>query len=72
MGMQSFRGAGGIGAYVSHVPADDDAQILAEYEHSLVAHATLTDRERRVERVLVGIAAVFRIGVGALVAVWLV
>ena len=72
MGMQSFRGAGGLGVYVSHVAKDDDAQILAEYEHSLLAQDTLAPSERRVERVLVGVATVLWIGIGALIAVWLV
>src|SRR5215471_15018576 len=72
MGMQSFRGAGGLGAYVSHVSHDDDAKYLDEFEHSRLAHDTLSDSERRVERTLVAIATVLWVGVGVLVAVWLV
>jgi hypothetical protein len=46
--------------------------LLGEYEHTPLVQDTLTERERRLERVLVGVAAVVWIGVGALVAVWLV
>jgi len=71
MGMQSFRGAGGIGAYVSHA-GNDDAQILSEYECTALKLDALTNSERRVERVLVAIATVLWTGIGALVVVWLV
>ena len=71
MGMQSFRGAGGLGAYVSP-PSNHNADALGEYEHSSLAQDTLTEGERRLERLLVGVATVLWIGIGALAAVWLV
>jgi len=71
MGMQSFRGAGGGGEYVSP-HGSDDLQLVAEYEHTTLVQDTLTESERRLERVLVGVAAVVWIGIGALAAVWLV
>jgi len=71
MGMQSFRGAGGGGAYFTSLESNN-ADALGEYEHTRLAPDTLTDREQRLERVLVGVATVFWIGVGALVAAWLV
>ena len=71
MGMQSFRGAGGGGAYFTSLePNTVDA--FGEYERMQFAQDVLTDRERRVERVLVGVATVLWIGIGALVVVWLV
>ena len=71
MAMQSFRGAGGLGAYVTpHVENEVDS--LGEYERTPLAQDVLTASEQRLERVLVGIATVVWIGIGALVAVWLV
>ena len=43
MGMQSFRGAGGQGAYVS-LPGDHPADALGEHEHTPLAGETLTAR----------------------------
>jgi hypothetical protein len=71
MGMQSLRGAGGGGAYVSP-HGSNDLNLLGEYEHTPLAQDTLTASERRLERVLAGVAAVVWIGIGALAAVWLV
>jgi hypothetical protein len=71
MAMQTFRGAGGLGVYVAPHP-ENDADSLGEYEHTPLAQDTLTASEQRLERVLVGVAAVLWIGIGTLVAVWLV
>jgi len=70
MGLQSFRGAGGGGAYFTSIGNDVDA--LGEHEHAPPVQDTLSDSERRLERVLVGVATLVWIGVGAAVAVWLV
>jgi hypothetical protein len=69
--MQSFRGAGGLGAYVTP-HAENDLDSLGEYEQTPLTQDTLTASERRLERLLIGVAAVVWIGVGALVAAWLV
>jgi hypothetical protein len=72
MGMQSFRGAGGLGAYVSP-PSNGKGDALGEHEHTPpLAQNRLTEGERRFERLIVGVATVLWIGIGALVAVWLV
>ncbi len=70
MGMQSFRGAGGGGAFSTPLPRID-ADPCGEYELAPLAQDVLTEREARVERVLVGVAAAVWIGIGALVATWL-
>jgi hypothetical protein len=69
--MQSFRGAGGGGAYFTPL-GGNDVDALGECEHRPLVQDTLSDSERRLERVLVGVATVVWIGIGALVAVWLV
>jgi hypothetical protein len=71
MGMQSFRGAGGLGAYVSP-PSNGKAEALGEHEHTPLVQDILTEGERRFERLIVGVATVLWIGIGALAAVWLV
>jgi hypothetical protein len=71
MGMQSFRGAGGVGAFSTPVTRVEPAA-FGEYELALLAQQALTEQELRVERVLVGVATAVWIGVGALVVAWVV
>ena len=71
MGMQSFRGAGGVGAFSTPV-ARIDSDSLGEYELAPVAQDVLTKEEQRVERLLVGVATAVWIGIGALVVAWMV
>jgi hypothetical protein len=71
MGMQSFRGAGGGGAF-STPTLRTDADPFGEYELAPLAQDVLTEREQRVERLLVGVATAVWIGVGALVVTWMV
>jgi len=71
MAMQSFRGAGGVGAFSTPV-ARMDADPLGEYELAPLAQDVLTEREQRVERVLVGVATAVWIGISALVVAWIV
>jgi hypothetical protein len=71
MGMQSFRGAGGGGAF-STPALRIDADPFGEYELAPLAQDVLTEREQRVERLLVGVATAVWIGVGALVVTWMV
>ncbi len=71
MGTQSFRGAGGVGAFsmpIARIGSDP----YGEYELAPLAQDVLTEREQRVERVLVGVAAAVWIGIGALVVAWVV
>jgi hypothetical protein len=71
MGMQSFRGAGGGGAFSTPV-ARFDSDPFGEFELAPLAQDVLTERELRVERMLVGVAAAVWIGIGALLVVWVV
>lgn len=71
MGMQSFRGAGGGGAFSTPVPRFD-SDPFGEFELAPLAQDVLTERELRVERMLVGVAAAVWIGIGALLVVWMV
>jgi len=71
MGMQSFRGAGGGGAFSTPL-AKIDSDSFGEYELAPLAQDVLTEQEQRVERVLVGVAAAVWIGIGALVVAWMV
>jgi len=71
MGMQSFRGAGGGGAFSTPI-ARFDSDSFGEYEPAPLAKDVLTVQEQRVERVLVGVATALWIGVGALVVAWMV
>ena len=71
MGMQSFRGAGGVGAFSTPVTRID-AEPFGEYEVAPLAQQVLTEREKRVERVLAGVATAVWIGIGALVVAWMV
>ena len=71
MGTQSFRGAGGGGAFFTSV-GGSDIDVLGEHDRAALVLDTLSDSERRLERVLVGVATLVWIGIGALVAVWLV
>jgi len=70
MGMQSFRGAGGGGAFSTPVARMDAP--FGEFELVPLAQDLLTEQERRVERVLVGVATAVWIGIGALVVAWIV
>lgn len=71
MGMQTFRGAGGSGAFRTPA-ARIEPDPLAEHERAPLAHDALTEQEQRVERVLVGVATAVWIGIGALVVAWMV
>ena len=71
MGMQSFRGAGGGGAFSTPI-ARIDSDPFGEYELAPLAQDVLTEREQRVERMLVGVAAAVWIGIGALLVAWMV
>jgi hypothetical protein len=71
MGMQTFRGAGGVGAFSTPV-ARIDSDSLGECELAPLALDVLTEQEQRVERVLVGVATAVWIGIGALVVAWMV
>ena len=71
MGMQSFRGAGGGGAFSTPI-ARIDSDPFGEYELAPLAHDVLTEREQHVERMLVGVAAAVWIGIGALLVAWMV
>ena len=55
MGMQSFRGAGGAGAFSTPV-ARLDRDSFGEYELAPLARDGFTEREQHVERVPIGIA----------------
>jgi hypothetical protein len=68
--MQSFRGAGGVGAFSTPV-ARIDSDPFGEYELAPLAQDVLTKRELRIERVLVGVATAVWIGIGALVVAWI-
>jgi hypothetical protein len=69
--MQSFRGAGGGGAFSTPL-AKIESDAFGEYELAPLAHDMLTERELRAERVLVGVATAVWIGIGALVVAWVV
>jgi hypothetical protein len=69
--MQSFRGAGGGGAF-STPAARIDSDSFGEHELAPLAQEVLTEQEQRVERVLVGVATAVWIGIGALVVAWIV
>jgi hypothetical protein len=69
--MQSFRGAGGVGAFSTPV-ARTDSDSFGEHELAPLPQDVLTEQERRVERVLVGVATAVWIGIGALVVAWMV
>jgi len=71
MGMQSFRGAGGGGAFCTPM-ARLDSDPFGEYELVPLAQDVLTEKDQRVERVLVGVAAAVCIGIGALLVAWIV
>jgi len=71
MGMQSFRGAGGGGAFSTPV-ARFDSDPVGEYELVPLAQDVLTEQELRIERVLVGVATAVWVGIGALVVAWMV
>ena len=71
MGMQSFRGAGGGGAF-SMPTARFDSDSFDDYELAPVAQDVLSVQEQRVERVLVGVTTAVWIGIGALVVAWMV
>ncbi len=71
MGMQSFRGAGGVGAFSTPV-ARIESDSFGEYELAPLAQDVLTVQEQRVERALVGVATAVWIGIGALVVAWMV
>ena len=71
MGMQSFRGAGGGGAFSTPV-ARIESEPLGEYELAPLAQDVLSAQEQRVERALVGVATAVWIGIGALVVAWMV
>jgi hypothetical protein len=71
MGMQSFRGAGGVGAFST--PATRiDSEPFGEHELAPLVQDGLTQQEQRVERVLVGVATAVWNGIGGLVVVWMV
>jgi hypothetical protein len=69
--MQSFRGAGGGGAFRTPL-ARIGSDPFGEYELAPLAQDVLTEQEQRVERVLVGVATAVWIGIGALVVAWMV
>jgi hypothetical protein len=69
--MQSFRGAGGGGAFCTPM-ATLDSDPFGEYELVPLAQDVLTEKDQRVERVLVGVAAAVWIGIGALLVAWIV
>jgi hypothetical protein len=69
--MQSFRGAGGGGAFRTPM-ATLDSDPFGEYELVPLAQDVLTEKDQRVERVLVGVAAAVWIGIGALLVAWIV
>jgi hypothetical protein len=71
MGRQSFRGAGGGGAFSTPV-ARIDSEPFGDYQLAPLAQEVLTKQEQRVERVLVGVATAVWIGIGALVVAWMV
>jgi hypothetical protein len=69
--MQSFRGAGGGGAFSTPI-ARIDSDPFGEYELAPLAQDVLTVQEQRLERVLVGVATAVWIEIGALVVAWMV
>jgi len=69
--MQSFRGAGGGGAFRTPM-ATLDSDPFGEYELVPLAQDVLTEKEQRVEHLLVGVAAAIWIGIGALLVAWMV
>jgi hypothetical protein len=69
--MQSFRGAGGGGAFCTPM-ARLDSDPFGEYELVPLAQDVLTEKEQRVEHLLVGVAAAIWIGIGALLVAWMV
>jgi len=71
MGMQSFRGAGGGGAFCTPM-ARLDSDPFGEYELVPLAQDVLTEKEQRIERLLAGVAAAIWIGIGALLVAWMV
>jgi hypothetical protein len=49
-----------------------DSDPFGEYELVPLAQDVLTEKDQRVERVLVGVAAAVCIGIGALLVAWIV
>jgi hypothetical protein len=49
-----------------------DSDPFGEYELVPLAQDVLTEKDQRVERVLVGVAAAVWIGIGALLVAWIV
>jgi hypothetical protein len=70
MGMQSFRGAGGVGAISVRSAIARDA--ATEYELRSAAHEPLTSAEQHAHTVLAQATRAAAIVAGALVATWLV
>jgi hypothetical protein len=71
MGMQSFRGAGGGGAFSTPL-ARIDSESFGEYDVATLTQDVLTEKELRIERALVGVATAVWIGIGAFVVAWMV
>jgi len=71
MGMQSFRGAGGGGAFSTPV-ARFESNPFGEHELAPLAQEALSEQEMRIERVLVGVATAVWLGIGAAVVAWIV